>query len=530
MTETLDSQSQSQQRTTPPAWRARTLAGASQPYVFLSTTTSASSSSSSSSLQEPEGPPPKRSSMADHAAPPPVPPSWSRHHRMAVETRHEKPPDETTQATEAGPSSFSGSSMSQRQVLPSRQTSPCRLQEVTPDHPPNNTGYFLRSLSRFDPAKVRGDEQRLGAAAPGERKQSKSMASFPSVKPPEVMSSSFRSRLQSLQRRRSDHRQMPVDENIPAAPPSPHQQEPPPPPMRPPPQEPMAREGQSPVMDRYFKASESLRTTSTVTTTTNTTTKPEDAAAWPTRTKLVDLQAKIASFEAQIQAESQQRRAAEERRLNTLGESMCTLEKTLNAEIRRRLEANKTIQMGFESQLATLESHIERSLEEKERHIAAAVDALTNRIRGAENEVNAVHQAHADTVQKLKLEMERLSDALIATKENLDTELKARRQREAAMFDKMSEIEKQIEARLGLEKGIRQKDVDQLRASLESINNNHVALDDAFQKDLAAGFHELKSALEAETQARERSDDDIVQALNHYTIALQTALKIANAG
>ena len=32
-----------------------------------------------------------------------------------------------------------------------------------------------------------------------------------------------------------------------------------------------------------------------------------------------------------------------------------------------------------------------------------------------------------------------------------------------------------------------------------------------------------------ESQTREASDDDIVQALNHYTKALQDALRIANS-
>lgn len=63
-----------------------------------------------------------------------------------------------------------------------------------------------------------------------------------------------------------------------------------------------------------------------------------------TRTKLSVLQDKIVRFEGQLQVESQHRRAAEENRLNVLREAIGSVEKTLNAEVRRRLEANKAIQ------------------------------------------------------------------------------------------------------------------------------------------------------------------------------------------
>jgi hypothetical protein len=62
------------------------------------------------------------------------------------------------------------------------------------------------------------------------------------------------------------------------------------------------------------------------------------------RAKLATIQDKIVRFEGQLHYETQQKKAVEENRLQVLRESISTVEKTLNAEVRRRLETVKTIQ------------------------------------------------------------------------------------------------------------------------------------------------------------------------------------------
>lgn len=248
-----------------------------------------------------------------------------------------------------------------------------------------------------------------------------------------------------------------------------------------------------------------------------------------TRSKLSALQDKIVRFEGRLQVESQNRKAAEENRLNVLREAIGSVEKTLNAEVRRRLDANKTIQSGFESQLSTLQAHVERSLGEKSRQVTEAIEALSTRIRAAEDRVTAMGESQHAVAQKLSANIEQAVTDIRTLKEHLDNELKARRQREAILLDRLTDVEKQLDSRVTLERGIREKDVAHLRSTLDTVHENHVALDETFQQTLANRFHDLKVSLQQESQAREQADDDIVQALNHYTAALQSALSIANS-
>ena len=63
-----------------------------------------------------------------------------------------------------------------------------------------------------------------------------------------------------------------------------------------------------------------------------------------TKTKLAVLSERICGFERQMETEAKQRRESEEGRVIAIKEAISKLEKTLNAEIKRRVEANKALQ------------------------------------------------------------------------------------------------------------------------------------------------------------------------------------------
>lgn len=63
-----------------------------------------------------------------------------------------------------------------------------------------------------------------------------------------------------------------------------------------------------------------------------------------TKSKLAVLSERICGFERQMETEAKQRRESEEGRVIAIKEAISKLEKTLNAEIKRRVEANKALQ------------------------------------------------------------------------------------------------------------------------------------------------------------------------------------------
>jgi hypothetical protein len=53
--------------------------------------------------------------------------------------------------------------------------------------------------------------------------------------------------------------------------------------------------------------------------------------------------------------------------------------------------------------------------------------------------------------------------------------------------------------------------------------------EDRFQSFFEREVHRLHNDVRQESETREREDDEIVEALNRYTIKLQTSLKLLNS-
>lgn len=63
-----------------------------------------------------------------------------------------------------------------------------------------------------------------------------------------------------------------------------------------------------------------------------------------TKSKLTVLQERFSGFEKQMEVESRARREGEETRFNVIRDTIMKLEKTINAEVKRRCEVNKSLQ------------------------------------------------------------------------------------------------------------------------------------------------------------------------------------------
>ena len=68
----------------------------------------------------------------------------------------------------------------------------------------------------------------------------------------------------------------------------------------------------------------------------------------------------------------------------------------------------------------------------------------------------------------------------------------------------------------------------QIRSEMEDIYRMSSSGEDKFEQFALEEVASLKNSLIIETQSRESADDDLVNALNHYTKALQDALRIIN--
>ena len=96
-----------------------------------------------------------------------------------------------------------------------------------------------------------------------------------------------------------------------------------------------------------------------------------------------------------------------------------------------------------------------------------------------------------------------------------------RAERDAQMQKRLAEHEYRTENRFEQERNARDQKYQSLREELQDAKRLRAKGDEKFQTFILEEVASLKNGLVLESEAREQADDDIVQALNHYTKALQ---------
>jgi hypothetical protein len=100
---------------------------------------------------------------------------------------------------------------------------------------------------------------------------------------------------------------------------------------------------------------------------------------------------------------------------------------------------------------------------------------------------------------------------------------------EAQFVKRIAELDLKHETELRSSCFAVEKRLTSLRDSISDYRSERDKGDQKFQAFVLEEIAGFKNSLVIETQSREQSDDDIIRALNHYTKALQDALRLVNS-
>eukprot|EP00919_Chromeraceae_sp_WS-2016_P028584 GHVR01067629.1.p1 GENE.GHVR01067629.1~~GHVR01067629.1.p1 ORF type:complete len:166 (+),score=38.62 GHVR01067629.1:341-838(+) len=104
-----------------------------------------------------------------------------------------------------------------------------------------------------------------------------------------------------------------------------------------------------------------------------------------------------------------------------------------------------------------------------------------------------------------------------------------RGEREGEFAKRLGDFEYRTDGKFEQERSQREQRYMHLREELEESKRVREKGDEKFQCFILEEIASLKNGLVMESQSREHADEDIVQALNHYTRALQDGLRIVNS-
>lgn len=244
-----------------------------------------------------------------------------------------------------------------------------------------------------------------------------------------------------------------------------------------------------------------------------------------TQAKISALREKFSSFQSQWEEETRNRIDRDGSKLDGVKDSMTKIEHSLNSEIKRRVEANKALQSMFESQIQSMQDRLESIFMDRLDKLQDGVDSLGDRMSSVERDFMTTRESYIQDIEDKNAVVAKDTNGMQNAFENEKID---RKERELAIAKKLGDHEARTQAALEAQSLSREQKYQNLRGELDGIKRHREKGDDKFQTFILEEVAVVKNNLMAEGHAREQADDDIVQALNHYTKCLQDALRIIN--
>ncbi|GAW79002.1 SF-assemblin [Plasmodium gonderi] len=245
-----------------------------------------------------------------------------------------------------------------------------------------------------------------------------------------------------------------------------------------------------------------------------------------TKIKIKRLCEKIEGFEKEIKNEILQKKNVEKEKIYVIREAINKLEKNLNSEIKKRIEHNRNIQSIFSSEILKVQEKIENVVNDKVSEIENAIKVLNDKINTISDNIE---NEKIKCIQNLEKKNSSIAKEFSNLQSAFQREKISNKEKENNICKKLEEIEKKSESKIATEKNIRDSKYQEIISYIEEIKRERKGKNENFQNFVMEEIATVKNGLILESQAREAADDDIVQAVNHYTKALQDSLRLINS-
>ena len=147
-----------------------------------------------------------------------------------------------------------------------------------------------------------------------------------------------------------------------------------------------------------------------------------------------------------------------------------------------------------------------------------------------ETELQDLHSIIREEREQRRNDIEHLATSLVGKVNEcvmaLDEERNSRMQDQAVSLKRFGEDLVTIQHKVEQEKATRESEMSNLRSEIHEALGNRNLSDEQFKGSVLDELAGLKAGLQLEREERIAEDDEIVQAVNDYTKALQEGLKL----
>lgn len=231
------------------------------------------------------------------------------------------------------------------------------------------------------------------------------------------------------------------------------------------------------------------------------------------------------NFYGDLEEETTIRKQAEEQRVVRMERELGKIEQVLATETKRRIEASKALQTMFEAKVIALQKEFKADLRSAFEPLQAQIDALVGRVEQLELTMENERRDREKEIQKANKEV---LDKFAVHQKQFEVEKVTRLQREAQTLKRVGDEVFRIQQKITAERTAREASIVLMKDDFMAAHKAREKADEVFKSEMLRKMTVVEKDLEVETKNREASEEQLVNALNDYTRALQDGLRIVN--
>jgi hypothetical protein len=242
-------------------------------------------------------------------------------------------------------------------------------------------------------------------------------------------------------------------------------------------------------------------------------------------TKLNTMADDFNNFYGDLEEETTIRKQAEEARVVRMERELGKIEQVLATETKRRIEASKALQTMFEAKVVAMQREFKSELRAAFEPLQSQIDAIVGRVEQLELVMENERRDREKEIQKANKEV---LDQFAIHQKQFEVEKITRLQREAQTLKRVGDEVFRIQQKITGERTAREAAIVLMKDDFFAAHKAREKADEIFKSEMLRKMAVVEKDLEVETKQREASEEQLVNALNDYTRALQDGLRSVN--
>jgi hypothetical protein len=193
------------------------------------------------------------------------------------------------------------------------------------------------------------------------------------------------------------------------------------------------------------------------------------------------------------------------------------------AETKRRVDVTAKLKQETQDVIQKMEERLNKNFTEAQERTDERLNKLEQRMQQLEERWTKESKEQLDGVdgkaKEFQLQLQDLQS-------QVETERKARLMREGQWLQQLELHAKVYKERWDHEREERINATTAMTRSIQELQTSHRDSHDKVKRQIDEELEKLQQAMELETTERQAQDDEIVAALNRYTLQLQHSLSV----